>query len=138
MFFKINTFAVSLCTAALLMSSCFVSAQTTTSADANAASTAAATVPAVASSPTITAPAAKLPDVKVPVQEENPYGIKAVLEQGDMVAKGTLLILIIMSMASWFVIFSKYFEQSKVKKAAKAVDEKFGQWPGAVNKVVFG
>ena len=72
-----------------------------------------------------TDPSAKMPEVKVPVQEENPYGIKAVLEQGDLVAKGTLLILIIMSMASWFVIFSKFFEQSKVKKAAKAVDDKF-------------
>lgn len=130
MFFKIKPITASLCTAVLFMSSCFVSAQTTTSTSPSAASaTATSTAPAsaanAATSPTTTASAAKLPEVKIPVQEENPYGIKAVLEQGDMVAKGTLLILIIMSMASWFVIFSKYFEQSKVKKAAKAVDEKF-------------
>jgi biopolymer transport protein ExbB len=56
---------------------------------------------------------------------EKPYGIKALWEQGDMVAKTTLLILIIMSMASWYVIFSKYFEQAKVYGFAKAVGPDF-------------
>lgn len=124
MFFKIKPFTATLCGAVLFMSSCFVSAQTTSPTVANTTA-----APAVATSTTAasvtTDPSAKMPEVKVPVQEENPYGIKAVLEQGDLVAKGTLLILIIMSMASWFVIFSKFFEQSKVKKAAKAVDDKF-------------
>jgi biopolymer transport protein ExbB len=124
MFFNFKPVAVSLCGAVLFMSSCFVSAQTTAvTSPTTATSTAGAITPAAAE--TAPATSAKLPEVKVPVLEENPYGIKAVLQQGDMVAKGTLLILIIMSMASWFVIFSKYFEQSKVKKAAKAVDEKF-------------
>lgn len=121
MFFNFKSVAVSLCGVALFLSSCFVSAQTTATTSSTAVPPAVATTTAAIVTPT----PGKLPEVKVPVQEENPYGIKAVLEQGDMVAKGTLLILIIMSMASWFVIFSKYFEQSKVKKAAKAVDEKF-------------
>jgi biopolymer transport protein ExbB len=56
---------------------------------------------------------------------ENPYGLKALWEQGDMVAKTTLLMLIIMSMASWYVIFSKYFEQAKVYSFAKAVGPDF-------------
>lgn len=56
---------------------------------------------------------------------ENPYGLKALWEQGDMVAKTTLLMLIIMSMASWYVIFSKYFEQSKINKFAQAVGPDF-------------
>jgi biopolymer transport protein ExbB len=60
---------------------------------------------------------------------ENPYGIKALWEQGDVVAKTTLLILIIMSMASWYVIFSKYFEQAKVNRFAKAVNKDF--WAAA-------
>ena len=59
---------------------------------------------------------------------ENPYGLKAVWEQGDLVAKGTLLILIIMSMGSWYVIFTKLLEQSKIAKQAKSVEASF--WTG--------
>ena len=55
----------------------------------------------------------------------NPYGIEALWEEGDMVAKITLVILIIMSMSSWYVICTKLFEQSKIMKQAKAVDNDF-------------
>ena len=37
----------------------------------------------------------------------NPYGLSALWAQGDWVAKGTLLILVLMSMGSWYVIFTK-------------------------------
>ena len=59
------------------------------------------------------------------VAEENPYGLGALWAQGDFVAKGTLLILVIMSMASWYVIFTKFAEQSKLNKQAKAAQETF-------------
>ena len=42
---------------------------------------------------------------------ENPYGLAALWAQGDWVAKGTLLILVLMSMGSWYVIFTKLAEQ---------------------------
>ena len=42
---------------------------------------------------------------------ENPYGLQALWGQGDYVAKGTLVILVIMSMGSWYIIFTKVFEQ---------------------------
>jgi biopolymer transport protein ExbB len=47
---------------------------------------------------------------------ENPYGLEALWRGGDWIAKGTLLILVIMSMASWFVILTKFLEQSKLMK----------------------
>ncbi len=56
---------------------------------------------------------------------DNPYGLKALWEQGDFVAKATLLILIIMSMGSWYVIFTKYFEQSRIGRFAKAAQGNF-------------
>ena len=59
------------------------------------------------------------------VAEENPYGLGALWAQGDFVAKGTLLILVIMSMASWYVIFTKFAEQSKLNKQAKAAQDSF-------------
>ena len=34
---------------------------------------------------------------------ENPYGIEALWKQGDFVARGTLIILIIMSIGTWYI-----------------------------------
>jgi biopolymer transport protein ExbB len=61
--------------------------------------------------------------------EENPYGLSALWNQGDIVAKGTLLILVLMSMGSWYVIITKFFEQSKAAKFAAAAQESF--WKAA-------
>ena len=55
----------------------------------------------------------------------NPYGLEALWREGDLVAKTTLAILVIMSMASWYVIFTKLFEQAKIMKQAKAVASDF-------------
>jgi biopolymer transport protein ExbB len=59
------------------------------------------------------------------VVEENPYGLSALWGQGDAVAKGTLLILVLMSMGSWYVIFTKFAEQAKLNKQAKAAQDSF-------------
>ncbi len=57
--------------------------------------------------------------------EENPYGLSALWAQGDRVAKGTLLILVLMSMGSWYVIVSKLVEQSQNMRFAKAAQDSF-------------
>ena len=46
-------------------------------------------------------------------QAANPYGLGAVWSQGDWVAKLCLLLLVIMSIASWAVIVRKYIELRK-------------------------
>jgi biopolymer transport protein ExbB len=56
---------------------------------------------------------------------ENPYGLEAMWKQGDFVSKGTLIILIIMSMGSWYIMFVKVYEQMKLFKQAKDVQAKF-------------
>ena len=56
---------------------------------------------------------------------ENPYGLSALWAQGDVVAKATLLILVIMSMGSWYVIFTKLAEQSRVLRFAKTAQDNF-------------
>jgi len=76
-----------------------------------------AAAPVAAASPAATAPASE--------HEENPYGLGALWAQGDIVAKGTLLILVLMSMGSWYVIITKYFEQSKAAKFAAAAQASF-------------
>jgi len=56
---------------------------------------------------------------------ENPYGLQALWGQGDYVAKGTLVILVIMSMGSWYIIFTKVFEQRSMMKSAVRDSEAF-------------
>ncbi len=56
---------------------------------------------------------------------ENPYGLSALWAQGDVVAKATLLILVLMSMASWYVIFTKFSEQARVMRYAQTAQNNF-------------
>ncbi len=58
---------------------------------------------------------------------ENPYGLEALWKQGDFVSKGTLIILVIMSMGSWYIMFVKVYEQMKLFRQAKDVQAKFWQ-----------
>jgi biopolymer transport protein ExbB len=60
---------------------------------------------------------------------DNPYGLEALWKQGDFVARGTLVLLIIMSMGSWYIIFTKVFEQRKLLKSAEEVGESFWKAP---------
>ena len=55
----------------------------------------------------------------------NPYGLDALWKGGDFVAKGTLLILVFMSIGSWYVIVTKLFEQFKLKQHSKAANNSF-------------
>ena len=79
--------------------------------------------------PAVAAPAAPAPAVAKPaITEEavdNPYGLKALWTQGDFVAHGTLIILVIMSMGSWYVIFTKLFEQRAMLKSGRAASDAF-------------
>jgi biopolymer transport protein ExbB len=64
---------------------------------------------------------------------DNPYGLEALWKQGDFVARGTLVIMIIMSMGSWYIIFTKLFEQRRLLKSARAAGANF--WTsGSVKK----
>ena len=56
---------------------------------------------------------------------DNPYGLGALWAQGDFVAKGTLVILVVMSLYSWYVIIMKLLDQRKLLAAAKSTEQKF-------------
>ena len=55
----------------------------------------------------------------------NPYGLEALWSQGDFVSRGTLIILVIMSMGSWYIMFVKVYEQAKLFKQARIVEDTF-------------
>ncbi len=65
------------------------------------------------------------PDAKAADPIENPYGLEALWRGGDWVAKCTLLILMLMSIGSWYVIITKFFEQSKMAGQAKEAGQAF-------------
>jgi biopolymer transport protein ExbB len=63
-----------------------------------------------------------------PVSKEtvdNPYGLGALWEQGDWVARGTLIILFVMSMGSWYILITKLYESLKLSSDAKVAQRTF-------------
>jgi len=59
------------------------------------------------------------------VAVENPYGLQALWMQGDFIAKGVLILLALMSAYSWFIIFTKWWEQRRLLKQAAEADKNF-------------
>jgi biopolymer transport protein ExbB len=100
-------------------------------AQAQPASAPAATAPAATTTPAATEPASAAtpaPMTTSPISKEtvdNPYGLAALWEQGDWVARGTLIILILMSMGSWYILITKLYESFKLSSEAKAAQRSF-------------
>ncbi len=102
---------------------------------ASAPEATAAPAPAPAATP---APATAAPATPAITEEavDNPYGLKALWTQGDVVAHSTLIILLIMSMGSWYVIFTKLFEQHSMLKSARESADAF--WKASTVKAGVG
>ena len=79
--------------------------EATAPAPAAAPSDASAT-PAPAAVDTSAAPVAPAAAGKETI--ENPYGLGALWRDGGWIAKFNLVIMLIMSMGSWYIIFTKY------------------------------
>jgi biopolymer transport protein ExbB len=62
-------------------------------------------------------------------KNSNPYGLMAALEQGGLIAQTVFGILVIMSAASWYIMFTKLLEQQKVLNQAKRVRTSFWGMP---------
>ncbi|MDP1026753.1 MotA/TolQ/ExbB proton channel family protein [Sphingomonas sp. KR1UV-12] len=59
--------------------------------------------------------------------EANPYGLGAALREGGLISQSVFTILVLMSVVSFYILFSKLFEQQKVINQAKRVREGFWQ-----------
>src|SRR4029077_10474733 len=57
--------------------------------------------------------------------EQRVYGLIPLWVNGNIVSKATLVVLVIMSLGSCFIIFTKVGDQRTLKKAAKIVEKKF-------------
>ncbi|WP_040787683.1 MotA/TolQ/ExbB proton channel family protein [Massilia niastensis] len=92
-------------------------------ADAAAAPADAAAAPADAAAPAAAGGEAATEEV------HNPYGFQAMWEEGDFVNKGTIIILSLMSMGSWYIIITKLIDQQKIMRQSKEVSAKFWKAP---------
>lgn len=52
----------------------------------------------------------------------NPYGLAALWSGSDLVAKAVLLIMVIMSAGSWYILVVKWIEQRRMLTQAKATE----------------
>ncbi|MBB2928649.1 MotA/TolQ/ExbB proton channel family protein [Paraburkholderia silvatlantica] len=59
----------------------------------------------------------------------NPYGLGALWKNGDFVARFVLLLLVVMSMGSWYIMITKFFEQFRANRRAKSADERLWSAP---------
>jgi biopolymer transport protein ExbB len=87
-------------------------------------SVALAAPPAPAAAPPAPAAAAVAP-APTTVETANPYGLSALWNGGDEIARGTLVILLIMSMGSWYVIITKLIEQFVLTSQARRAERSF-------------
>lgn len=95
-------------------------------AQAQVAPAAVAPAPVAPAAPVPVAPAKSAsPEAAAVETVENPYGMEALWKQGDFVARGTLITLMIMSIGSWYIGIVKFLEQRRLLRDAREMDAKF-------------
>ncbi|MCA1325240.1 MotA/TolQ/ExbB proton channel family protein [Herbaspirillum sp. alder98] len=57
--------------------------------------------------------------------EVSPYGLESLWAQGDFVTKGVAVLLLAMSIASWYVIITKAFQLLRFRKSSEAAGHQF-------------
>jgi biopolymer transport protein ExbB len=56
---------------------------------------------------------------------ENPYGLGALIQNGNIVSRSILVILLIMSLLTWFIMITKFFDQRKTRQQAISAEKEF-------------
>lgn len=115
--------SVSTFLAAVLFSMTAAIATPVFAADAASVPAAEAAAPAAAPAADVAAPEAVAPEAAAaPAAKDasNPYGLEALWNEGGWISKGTLTIMFIMSMGSWYILITKIVDQ--VKLSGQATD----------------
>ncbi len=64
---------------------------------------------------------ANSPEILEPsILDQNPYGILALWEQGDLLIKGVAVVLLLMSIVSWYLIVNRGLRALRLRRAARA------------------
>jgi biopolymer transport protein ExbB len=91
-----------------------------------------AAAPAAPGAPAPDAAAPGAPAVTPPAEDAapakpagNPYGLDALWRNGDVIARGVLVIMVVMSLGTWYIMVTKFFEQARLLSAAKEASRVF-------------
>jgi biopolymer transport protein ExbB len=60
---------------------------------------------------------------------ENPYGLMALVQNGDIVSHAVLITLGLMSFFSWYIMLTKLWDQRKLNQSSKVVEKQFWTAP---------
>jgi biopolymer transport protein ExbB len=88
-----------------------------------------AETPAAAPAAPAAAPAPAAPASASVASGENPYGLAAFWQKSDFVLKTVLAILAIMSIGTWYLFITKFWDQSRIINQSRVVDRRF--WSSA-------
>ncbi len=114
--------ALAACATLMLLAALPAPAQAPEPAPAASAAAPGSSAPTLAASPALRT----LPSIQPPAAGgANPYGLRALWAQGDWVARITLIILVIMSVASWYVLLTKLVAQSKMGGQGRHANQSF-------------
>jgi biopolymer transport protein ExbB len=56
---------------------------------------------------------------------DNPYGLGALIANGDIIARSLLIILLIMSLWTWFIMITKFFDQIRQRRQGIQAEKEF-------------
>src|SRR5271155_2345673 len=56
---------------------------------------------------------------------ENPYGLGALIANGNIVSRSILAVLLIMSLMTWFIMITKFFDQRRLRIQAQEAEKEF-------------
>lgn len=111
----------------------FAQEQTTDATTAPAADAAAPAAPTEAAAPAEGSAQSAATAAEEATKQHNPYGLDALWSQGDFVAKGTLVLMGIMSAVTWYIMVTKLWEQQRLfiqAKEAKKLWDSFSMSEG--------
>lgn len=113
------------CAAGLLLNVALCLGTALPASAANEAPPAAVQAPAASESAGQIAKPAAVPEAASKEAVDNPYGLDALWKGGDFVARGTLIILVIMSMGSWYILITKMIEQLRLNGQGREAKRHF-------------
>jgi len=85
--------------------------------------------PAAPAAEPAAAPAESKPAASSVGSGENPYGLAAFWQKSDFVLKTVLAILAIMSVGTWYLFITKFWDQARIISQSRVVDRRF--WSSA-------
>ena len=80
---------------------------------------------ATAAAPADATPAPVVVKAAPAKDQENPYGLGDIIKKKNPVSYAVLGILLVMSIGTWYIFFTKYFEQGRILTQARSIERRF-------------